>query len=71
MKDKVYADAPPPQSIQELKEKIRTVIDEIKPQMCKNIMKNLMKRARFCKRSRWGHMNVIVFIINSEPSAIK
>ena len=31
-KDKVYAD--PPQSIQELKEKIRAVIDEIEPQMC-------------------------------------
>ena len=34
VKDKVYADAP--QLIQELKEKIRAVIDEIQSQMCEN-----------------------------------
>ena len=34
-----------PQSIQELKEKIRAVIDEIKPQMCENVMENFIKRA--------------------------
>ena len=43
MKDKVYADAP--QSIQELKEKIHAVIDEIEPLMCENVMENFMKRA--------------------------
>ena len=43
MKDKFYADAP--QSIQELKEKVRTVIDEIEPQMCENVMENFIKRA--------------------------
>ena len=59
MKDKVYADAP--QSIQELKEKIRVVIDEIEPQMCENVMENFMKRAWSCKRSRGGHMNDIIF----------
>ena len=32
VEDKVYADAPHP--IQELKEKIRAIIDEIEPQMC-------------------------------------
>ena len=37
MKDKIYADAP--QLIQELKEKIRTVINEIDPQMCENFIK--------------------------------
>ena len=42
VKDKVYADAP--QSIQELKAKIRAVIDEIEPQMCENIMENFIKR---------------------------
>ena len=41
VKDKVYADAP--QSIQELKEKIRPVIDEIEPQMCENVMENFFK----------------------------
>ena len=59
VKDKVYADAP--QSIQELKEKIRAVIDKIEPQMCENVMENFIKRAWSCKRSRGGHMNDIVF----------
>ena len=59
MKDNVYADAP--QSIQELEEKIRAVIDEIEPQMCENVMKNFIKRAWSCKRSRGSHMNDIVF----------
>ena len=59
MKDEVYADAP--QSIQELREKIRANIDEIEPQMCKNVMENFIKRLCSCKRSRGGHMNDIVF----------
>ena len=59
VKDKVFSDAP--QLIQELKEKIRAVIDEIEPQMCENIVENFMKRAWSCKRSREGHMNDIVF----------
>ena len=42
VKDKVYADTP--QSIEELKEKIRAVIDEIEPQICENVMENFMKR---------------------------
>ena len=42
VRDKVYADAP--QSIQELNERIRVVIDEIEPQMCKNVMENFIKR---------------------------
>ena len=42
MKLKVYADAP--QSIQELKEKIRAVIDDMEPQMCENVMKNVIKQ---------------------------
>ena len=48
-------------SIQELKEKIRAVIDEIELQMCENVMGNFMERAWSCKRSRRGHMNDIVF----------
>ena len=59
VKDKVYADAP--QSIQELKEKTRTVIDEIEPQMYKKVMENFIKKAWSCKRSRGGHINDIVF----------
>ena len=46
VKDKVYADAS--LSIQELKEKIRAVIDEIEPQICENLMENFMKRAWSC-----------------------
>ena len=32
-------------SIQELKENIRAVIDEIEPQMCENVMENFIERA--------------------------
>ena len=59
MKDKVYVDAS--HLIQGFKEKIRTVIDEIVPQMCENIVENFMKKAWFCKPSRESHMNDIVF----------
>ena len=59
VKDKVYADAP--QSIEELKEKIRAVIDEIEPQMCENVMENFIQRAWSCERSHEGQMNDIVF----------
>ena len=59
VKDKAYADVL--QAIEEFKEKIRAVIDEIEPQICKNIMENFMKRAWSCKRSRRGHMDDIVF----------
>ena len=70
MKDKVYADAP--QSIQELNEKIRTVIDEIEPQICENVMENFIKRAWSCKRSRGGHISMLLFlIINGKASAFE
>ena len=59
VKDKVYTDTP--QSIQELKEKIRAVIDEIKPEMCQNVMEHFMIRAWSCKRSHGDHINDIVF----------
>ena len=42
VKDKIYADAL--QLIQELKEKIRAVIDEIELQMWENVMENFIKR---------------------------
>ena len=48
VKNKIYADAP--QSIQELEEKIRAVIDEMEPQMCENVMENFIERAWSCKR---------------------
>ena len=59
VKDKVYADVP--QSIQELKEKIRAVINEIEPQMCGNVMENFMKKACSCTLSRGGHIRDIAF----------
>ena len=36
------------QSIQELKDKIHAVIDEIEPQMCENLMETFIKRAWAC-----------------------
>ena len=59
VKDKVYADAS--QSIQEFKENIRNVIDEIEPQMCANVMKNFIRKAMFCKHRHGVYMNNIVF----------
>ena len=69
MKDKVYADAP--QSIQELKEKTRAVIDEIEPQICENIIETFIKRAWSCKRSSEGHILILFLIVNGEPPAIE
>ena len=59
VEDKVYVEAP--QSIQELKEKIRAIIDKIEPQMCENVMENFIIRTWSCKGSRGGHMNDIDF----------
>ena len=59
VKDKVYSDAA--QSIQELKDKISAVIDEIEPRMCENVITLFIKRAWSCKRSCEGHLNDIVF----------
>ena len=57
VKHKVYSNAP--QSIQELKEKIRAVITKIEPQMCDNVMENFMISM------------ILFFIINGKPSAIE
>lgn len=59
MNDKVYIDAP--QSIQQLKQKIRTATDDIETQMCENIMKNFNKGVRFCKSNPRGHLSDIAF----------
>lgn len=59
VKDKVYANAP--QSIQDLKDGIREVIEDIQPQMCELVMENFMKRIWCCKRSHGGHLADIVF----------
>ena len=59
MEDKVCDVAP--QSIEELKGKIRAIVDEIEPQMCENVIENFIKKAWSYKRSRGGHINDIVF----------
>lgn len=59
MKDKVYANNP--QTIQDLKDGIREVIEDIQPQMCELVMENFMKRIWSCHRSRGGHLADIVF----------
>jgi hypothetical protein len=52
VKCRVYANKP--QTIPELKAKIRRVIGEIEPQLCGNIMENFVKIARVCQQSREG-----------------
>ena len=70
VKDKIHADAP--QSIQELKGKIRAVIDEIEPQMCENLMENFIKRAWSCRNVAVKAISMILFfIINGKPSVIQ
>ena len=43
---KIYADTS--QSIQELKDKIRAVIDEIEPQMCENVINHIQSHQWYC-----------------------
>ena len=58
--------------MQELKEKIRAVINEIEPQMCENVMENFMKRAWSCKRIAVEAIRMILFfIISGKASAIQ
>ena len=67
VKEKVYADAP--QSIQEFREKIGAVIDEIDPQMCEDVKENFMHRPANVAVET---ISMILFcIMNGKPSAIE
>ena len=69
MKDKVYADAP--ESIQELKEKIHAVIDEIEPKMSENVMEISSKEHGPAKVAVEAIWMILFFIIEGKPSAIE
>ena len=66
---KLYDSAP--QSIQEFREKIRAVIDEIETQMCENVMENFMKRAWSWNVAVQAIWMILFFINNGKPSTIK
>ncbi|KZC03963.1 hypothetical protein WN55_01223, partial [Dufourea novaeangliae] len=59
VKDQVYANNP--QSIEALKINIRSVIDEIGSQLCKNVIENFDKKIDLCKRGRSGHLADTLF----------
>jgi hypothetical protein len=59
VKSRVYANKP--QTIPELKVEIRRVIGEIEPQLCRNVIKSFVKRARVRQQSHGGHLSDIVF----------
>jgi hypothetical protein len=59
VKSCVYANKP--QTVPELKAEIRLVIGEIELQLCGNVIKNFVKRARVCQQSRGGRLSDIVF----------
>lgn len=59
LKDRAYVNHP--QTIDVLKAEIKRVIQEIKPVMTLNIIKNLHKRLQFCQRNHGAHLNEIIY----------
>jgi len=59
VKDRCYADNP--KTIQALKHNIATVIGEIGGEIIEKVLENWTRRMAYCKASRGGHMNDIVF----------
>lgn len=59
VKSNVYVNKP--KTIPELKMAIRSVIGEIEPQLCDNVIKNFVERVKVCHQSRGGHLSDIVF----------
>lgn len=60
-KDRVYANSP--QTLDDLKGNIREVMAEKLPEMWRKVIENYLKRIKFCKKSRGGHLNDILFHI--------
>jgi hypothetical protein len=59
VKSRVYANKP--QTVPELKAEIRRVTGEIEPQLCGNVIENVVQRARVCQQSGGGRLSDIVF----------
>ncbi|KAI8123095.1 hypothetical protein CVS40_6188 [Lucilia cuprina] len=59
LKSKVYANKP--ETLEQLKQNIRDEMNEIPREMCENVMKNVLKRARICEANRGGHLSDMVF----------
>ena len=52
-----------PETIQELKHKIKVAIDEICAHTVENVLKNWVERMGYCAASRGSHLNEIVFLV--------
>lgn len=59
LKDKVYADNP--QTIDHLKQNIQAQIAQIELQTVNNVLENWCSRMGYCRASRGGHLNEIIF----------
>jgi len=57
VKDECYANQP--ETIQELKHKIKVAIDEIRAHTVENVLKNWVDRMGYCATSRGCHLNEI------------
>lgn len=59
LKSKVYANKP--ETLKQLKENIREEISNISRDLCENVLKNVIQRARICEANRGGHLSDILF----------
>jgi hypothetical protein len=59
VKSRLYANKP--QKIPELKAEFRRVIGETEPQLCGQVIENVVTRARVSQQSRGGYLSDIVF----------
>ena len=59
LKKRVYINKP--RTIQQLKENIQAEILALQPETLVVVMKNILKRARFCEAANRGHLQDIVF----------
>ncbi|GFV49245.1 hypothetical protein TNCV_237791 [Trichonephila clavipes] len=55
----VYADKP--QTLDHLKDNIRRIIDDIRPQMMEKVIENWTSRLDYIRASRGSHMPEIIF----------
>ena len=50
-----------PQPLRALQEEIKRCINEIQPQLCRKVMKNINERVRMCQQSCGGHLPDVLF----------
>lgn len=59
VEDRYYANSPA--TIHDLKQNIKSANREMKPETIENVLKNWVQRLGYCKASRGGHLNYVIF----------